>query len=289
MSESVVADFLGRFHTPEVDTPHPVSGRVLLSQRRLVLAGSGEKTTVPLSTVFDVVVGTVPAKLQEFFNDTVTVAYRDGRGKQLAVVEAESETMERFRSVLFKALLRDVTVTVRNPARVGGRVTDAEPEEARVKLAAGKLGFVGCSTPFQVDLSAVIHVERDERAMGDQVRPVISFRHMPDGRAVTSDVAIEDGAKRNVLGRYIRLEYKSVVEALDEIEPTDEELEALVTLYSAGAGVHLGDLINVEASQLTMVLNSLAEDGLIVDGAGETKLTPRGHALVSRRLEQVNT
>jgi helix-turn-helix protein len=288
MSESVVADFVGRFHTPDVDGGEPVRGRVVLSQRRLVLVAGGGKTTVPLSAVFDVVVGTVPPNLQAFFKDTVTVAYRDGAGKQLAVVEAEAETMARFRTVLFKALLRDVTVTVRNPARVGGRVTDVEPEQARIKLAEGSLRFVGCSNPFEVDLSAVTHVERDRRSMGGTRRQVISFRHMPDGRAITSDVAIEDGGKQNIFGRYIRLEYASVVESLEDVEPTDEELEALVTLYSAGGGVHLGDLINVDASQLTMVLNSLAEDGLIVDGDDATRLTPRGQALVSRRLEQVN-
>lgn len=288
MSESVVADFVGRFHTPEVDAAEPVRGRVLLSQRRLVLAGGEGKTTIPLSAVFDVVTGTVPPKLQEFFSDTVTVAYRDGGGKRLAVVEAESEAMSRFRSVLFKALLRDVTVLVRHPARVGGRVTDATPRKARIKLAPGSLRFVGCPEPFEVDLSAVTHVERDRRTMGGRTRPVISFRHMPDGRALTSEVAVEDAAKLNVLGRYIRQEYASVMEALNDIEPSDEELEALITLYSAGDGVHLGDLINVDAAQLTMVLNSLAEDGLVVDGADATRLTPRGQALVSRRLEQVN-
>lgn len=290
MPESVVADFVGRFHTPALDSDEPVRGRVLLSQKRLVLAGSDGKTTVPLSTVFDVVVGTVPPKLQQFFSDTVTVAYRDGRGKQLAVIEADSETMERFRSVLFKALLRDTTVTVRHPARIGGRVTDAPAQQARVKLAPGSLRFVGCAEPVEVDLSAVTHVERDQRTMseGEGTKQVISFRHMPGGRAVTSDVAVEDTAKQNILGRYIRLEYASVMEALNDIEPTDEELEALVSLYSAGEGVHLGDLLNVDAAQLTMVLNSLTDDGLVVDGDGVTKLTPRGQALVSRRLEQVN-
>lgn len=288
MSESVVADFVGRFHTPDVDGGEPVRGRVVLSQRRLVLAAGDGKTTVPLSAVFDVVVGTVPPNLREFFKDTVTVAYRDGNGKRLAVVEAEAETMERFRSVLFKALLRDVTATVRNPARVGGRVTDVAPEDARIKLAKGSLRFVGCSEPFEVDLSAVTHVERDKRSMNGRTRQVVSFRHMPDGRAVTSDVAIDDAAKRNVFGRYIRLEYASVVESLEDVDPTDEELEALVTLYSAGGGVHLGDLINVDGTQLTMVLNSLAADGLVVDGEDATRLTPRGQALVSRRLEQVN-
>lgn len=288
MSESVVADFVGRFHTPDIDTQEPVRGRVLLSQRRLVLAAGDSKTTVPLSAVFDVVVGTVPPNMRDFFSDTVTVAYHDGQTQRLAVVEADSEKMDQFRTVLYKALLRDVIATVRHPSRIGGRVTDETAQQARIKLAPGTLRFVGCSEPFEVDLSTVTHVERDRRTLDGRKMEVISFRHMPDGRALTSDVAIDDSAKQNVLGRYIRTEYASVMEALNDVDPTDEEMEALVTLYSAGGDTHLGDLINVDANQLTMVMNSLAADGLIVDGDDATRLTPRGQALVSRRLEQVN-
>lgn len=38
MEESVVADFVGRVHTSGLGSGEPVTGRVLLSQRRLVLA-----------------------------------------------------------------------------------------------------------------------------------------------------------------------------------------------------------------------------------------------------------
>ncbi len=75
MEESVVADFTGRLYAPGVDDADPVRGRVLLSQRRLVLATADSRTTIPLSTVFDVVVGTVPGDLRSFFSDSVTLAY----------------------------------------------------------------------------------------------------------------------------------------------------------------------------------------------------------------------
>jgi len=289
MGESAVADFIGRFHVSTLATDEPVSGRVVLSQRRLVLAAEDGKTTVPLSAVFDVAVGSVPPELQEFFNDTVTVAYDRGGGREVAVIEGNGENVDRFRTVLFKALLHRTTVLVQHPARVGGRVVSSNAERARVKLSQGSLRFVQCSDPFEVDLSMVTHVERDERTLGGQTVPVISFKHVVDGQTTTSFVGVNDSRELNILGRYIRLEYQSVMEELSDVNPTTEEMESLVAIYSAGEGVHLSDLTNVSPAQLTMVLNSLAEDGLVVDGEDATRLTPKGQALVSRRLEQVNT
>ncbi|EMA68360.1 CheF family chemotaxis protein, partial [Halorubrum distributum] len=113
MEESVVADFVGRVHAASFGTDEPVTGRVLLSQRRLVLATDDGKETVPLSRVFDVVVGSVPGDLRSFFNDSVTVAYEQDGSRRAALVEGEPEDMDKFVRLLFKALLRNVTVTVR--------------------------------------------------------------------------------------------------------------------------------------------------------------------------------
>ena len=60
MSESVVADFVGTFNSEASVRQEPVKGRILLSERRLVLAADEGKVTIPLSSIFDVSVGTVP-------------------------------------------------------------------------------------------------------------------------------------------------------------------------------------------------------------------------------------
>jgi len=287
MSESVVADFIGRFHTPELGGGEPVSGRVLLSKKRLVLAAESGKTTVPLSAVFDVSVGEVPPDLSEFFNDTVTVAYRDGDRRGVAVIEGDGDQMEQFVTVLFKALLHDTTAICRHPARVGGRVTDSEPAPASVRLRPGAVEFVGAAE-FTVDLETVVEFEQERRELAGRSRPALRFRHMPDGQSLTSLVAVEDEREMNVLGRYIRLEYQEIMGEVQEMDPTSEEIEALVSLYSAGEDAHLKDLVNVEASQMTMILNSLSDAGLIVDAGDATKLTPKGRVIVTQRLEQVN-
>lgn len=285
MSQSVVADFFASFYTPDVPGGKPVSGRVLLSRDQLVLAGEFGKTTVPVASVFDVSVGEVPQELQEFFSDTVTVAYRRNGQRRVAVVEGDD--VETFTTVLFKVLVNGTTATCVHPARRGGRVTGATPAPAKVELEPGAVRFEG-PTSFRVRLETVTEFHKEKRDVGGETRPVLRFRHMPDGESLTTLVAVESGRELNVLGRYIRLEYEEVIAEVRELDPTSEEMEALVSLYSAGENARLADLLDVEASRLTMILNSLADAGLVVDAGDATKLTPKGQVVVTQRLGQVN-
>lgn len=288
MEETVVADFVGRIHTPDVPGNEPVAGRVLLSQRRLVLATDESKTTVPLSSVFDVAVGTVPSDLQSFFKDTVTVAYTEGSVRRTAVIEGKPEPMERFRTVLFKALLHDVIVTVRHPAKVGGRVTDAGDQRAAVKLNGREIEFVGCPEPFAIDLSTVVDYERAQRTLDGKTQPTLSVRHVPDGTPVTSLVTVSSKQTLNVIGRYIKLEYGEAMEAVYDLDPTEEELQILVTLYTADREVSVADIVTGDATRTSMVLEDLRNQGLIADGERAPTLTPKGQMVVSTYLESVN-
>jgi len=289
MEESVVADFVGRVHTSDLGRDEPVSGRVLLSQRRLVLATDDAKTTVPLSKVFDVVVGTVPGDLQSFFSDSVTLAYERDGDRRTALVEGEPDDMERFTRVLFKALLRDVTVTVRHPAKLGGRVTDASDHTASISLSPGAIGFADCPDPFTVELSSVIDYERTNRTIAGTKRPALVFRHVPETQTVTSIATVPDKRILNVLGRYIKLEYDEVMEDVEAFDPTEEQLEILVSIYSAGGEANIADVVTGDVTQTEMVLETLRDESLVVDGDTGAALTRKGQMIVTSYMESVNS
>jgi helix-turn-helix protein len=288
MSESVVADFVGRVHAAELGNDEPVTGRVLLSQRRLVLATDDGKATVPLSAVFDVVVGTVPGDLQSFFSDSVTLAYERNGSRRTALVEGEPDDMDRFTRLLFKALLHEVTVTVRHPAKVGGRVTDASDHRASVTVASNAIKFGNCPEPFTVDLSSVIDYERTNRTLAGTQRPALVFRHALDTQTVTSIATVPNERTLNVLGRYIKLEYDEVMEDLDSFDPTEEQLEILVSIYSAGGEADIAEVITGDATQTSMILDTLRDEGLVVDGESGAALTRKGQMVVTTYLESVN-
>jgi helix-turn-helix protein len=284
MSEKVIADFVARFSLDTFDSPEPVKGRIVLSRKRLVLASGDSKTTVPVSSIFDVNVGQVPGELESFFQDTVTIAYREDDRRRSAVVEAGTEEVSRFKTVLFKAELNGSKARVKHPARVGGRVTDASFRPSKLKIRPGTVEFVG-EESVTVDLANVTHFQKDARDRGS----VLVVRHADQGQSVTSEFVIESDRKLNLLGRYLRLEYSELAQEVEEVTTSEDEMEALVAVYSGARSGDLAGTLGVDSSRVTMLLNDLREKELIDEGKKGLSLTAQGQLLVSDRIESVNT
>lgn len=289
MSESVIADFPASFLVEGHghDGGDPTRGRVLLSNRRLVMASDEGKSTVPLSQVFDIGVGEVPEKAREFFDDTVTIGYRRNDRTHVAVVEAENDVVERFVTVLFKARLAGSTVLVRHPARVGGRVTDVGAVRATLSLDRDSITFESEGESVTITLADVIHFERRTRDVEGTSRQVLSVRHVVTGTVYTTQLTLSSADSLNVLGRYLRREYSELLAGVREIDLSTPDKEVLVALYSGAESGHLAEMLDMEASQVSMVLNRLTEKGLIETGDG-TALTGRGLLAVNDRVEEVN-
>lgn len=95
--ERAVADFVGRFaENPTAGTiEHPETARIVMSRKRLVIAGGDRRRTIPLSTVVDVVVGNVPPDLREMFDSAVTLGYRtDANEIETVVIEGVGDDRE---------------------------------------------------------------------------------------------------------------------------------------------------------------------------------------------------
>jgi helix-turn-helix protein len=288
MSESIIADFVATFNSEASARAEPVKGRILLSEKRLVLAADEGKVTIPLSSVFDVAVGQVPDDLGEFFNSTVTVAFEKGGNRMVAAVEADDDKIEKFTTVLFKAVLNGTDVTVKHPARVGGRVTGESFVPAKLFLKPGSVRFRRADDAVDVDLSTVSTFERTSREINGSDRAVLAVRHLNEGQAAMSLAAMDSPRKMSILGRYLRLEYSDLMADLEDVTLSEEQVELLVAVYSTGSGVSLANVLDVESSQLTMVLNDLRSDELVVDGEDGPTLTPKGRVVVSNHLEDVN-
>ena len=291
MSESVIADFVGSFNSEVTTRDEPIQGRVVLSQRRLVLAASeSEKLTVPLGSIFDISVGHVPEQLGDFFKSTVTVAFERSDNRYVAAIEADDDTIDKFATVLFKAILNGTEVSVTERARVGGRVTDEGFQQAALVLNPGGVGFRRNGETFEVDLGSVVEFERTSHDFDGNRRPVIRFRHMMDGTAVTTLVAMASPRKMSILGRYLRLEYSDIMQELKDLDLNRAEMEVLVAIYSAGGmeGVPLASILDKDAASVSMLVSDLSEDGLVEDTDAGPTLTPKGEVVAGRHLEDVN-
>ncbi|WP_049970239.1 CheF family chemotaxis protein [Haladaptatus cibarius] len=290
MSETVIADFVARFSLDTRETAEPIKGRIILSQKRLVLATSESKTTVPITAVFDVSVGHVPGDLEEFFQDTITVAYEGDDRRNTVVIEAQSDDhVARFKVLLFKAMLSGTPVMVKHPARVGGRVTGNEFQSGKLRIQPGKVEFLGVSRPFVVDLSGVTYFQKQDRDVGGTKRTVVAIRHTTDGQTMTSEFAVADDRKLNLLGRYLRLEYGEISQQAERINVTEQEMEALVAIYSGASSGNLAGTLGIDAGSAAMVLTEIEKKELVEEGSGGLSLTPPAKMIVSDRIEKVNT
>lgn len=289
MSENVIADFVARFTHDASDSPEPARGRIVLSPKRLVLATSDGKTTVPLASIFDVNVGHVPQGMEAFFQDTVTIGFERDDERRVAVIESGTDEVAKFKTLLFKAQLNGVATTVKHPARVGGRVTDSRFRTGKLRIHPGKVEFYDLPDPFAVELANVTYFQKQDRTVNDGASTVVSIRHAHDGDTVTSEFAVPTERKLNLLGRYLRLEYTEIAEAAEEVDVSEEEMEALVAVYSGATSADLGGMLGSDAGSATMLLNGLREKGLVDEGTGGLSLTAQGQLLVSDRIEQVNT
>ncbi|MFC7027029.1 CheF family chemotaxis protein [Halomicroarcula sp. GCM10025710] len=174
---------MGKFNSEVAARSDPINGRIVLSQKRLVLiANQDDKLTIPLDSIFDVAIGQVPDDLGDFFNSTVTVAFEKGGRRLAAAVEADDEKIEKFGTLLFKAILNGTETTVTRRARVGGRVTDESFVTARLFLTQGSVEFRREDSTFTVDLETVSDFGRTEREIAGSTRPVLEVRHMEGAR-----------------------------------------------------------------------------------------------------------
>lgn len=291
MSESVIADFVAKFNSENTPRGEPITGRVLLSQKRLVLAANDStKVTIPLSSVFDIAVGHIPPDLGEFFDSTVTVAFERNGNRYVAVVEAGDEKIDKFSTVMFKAILNGTEMTIKHPARVGGRVTDEAFTPAKLFVRPRQVRLKNGSSAVEIGLSRVTEFDRSDRRIGGATRPVLQVRHMADGQSMMTLAATESPRKMSILGRYLRLEYSELTNELRDLDITTDEKEILVALYSGAGqqGVSLANIVDKDPSQVTMLLNELEEDELVADSSAGTTLTPKGQVVVSTYLEDVN-
>jgi helix-turn-helix protein len=295
--ESIIVDFVANFVAGGSGTFEQLKGRVLMSERRLILATSESKTVVPLTSVFDVAVGQVPPEVEEFFDHTVLVGYVVDGVQRTTVVGGDRETIEKFSVLLYRATLRGSVVALKHPAKVGGRFQDEPIREVGIRLDTDSVAFPGTEEltltdePFAIDLGTVVFFEVIERTVQGESRLVLSVQHVHQNQTVTTEVSMQSRRKMNILGRYLRQMYHYVVSDVRDLEIQEDTLEVLVGLYStsgANATLDLGEMLGLDDDVLADHIASLHDDGLIENTEPPYELTPQAQYIINDRFEDIN-
>lgn len=287
---SVLADFTARFDAETDQFTTPTKGRIILGSDRLVFAASeSEKLTIPLSSVIDIVIGSVPQVFDPLPGTPITIAVKRDGTHQTLLVAADETTINKFTTVLFKTILNGTDVTIKHPAKLGGRVLDTDFRGGILGIETGAVRIETDEGPIIIGLDAVIDFDRKTRAVGGRDQPVVVVDHMHTGEAMTTVVAMESSRLLAILGRFLRREYEKQIEALRDLSLSGGETEVLTTIYSTGdENISLAGVLGIEPDQVKRLLHALHRKDLIESGDNGPVLTSKGQVVVNQYLERVN-
>jgi helix-turn-helix protein len=266
----------GRAVTDVTWTP----GRVLLSNRRLVLAGNDGRQTVPLSRV-DGLGGRHDAN-QTIARVSNYVSFELDE-RVLLVAAADHESFERD---VYRALLDGSTPLVRHPAVVGGVVSDADWERARLGVGEDGLSAALESGAFvRFDLDDVSGLEATERTVADRKRPVLEVAHTDDDGTSVETHLSGDPRQMRFVEAWLR---KGTARSAANVELSSRDREVLMALYSGVSPFEISAFLGVEVDAVEETFTRLVDLEIVelVRTRQEVSLNARGRNIASEAMNE---
>ena len=252
------------------------SGRILLSNRRLVLAGTEGKRTLPLSKI---------ERRRDRYDVNQAVAQVSGyvplaRGEDLFLVQPAD--LEPFEWALYRALLDHRTLLVKHPAVEGGVVTDAEWQRARLKIDADDRAVglaVADGTFVEVDLDDIGSISTAERTVSGEKRSVVEVEHSEEGTSLQTYVSGNARHCSHLEGLLRKGEQKTKA----NLDLDDDAKQVLMALYSGVSPFGIADFVGIPVDEVEETYDELIELGVLeeVRIRREVSLTARGRNLAS--------
>jgi helix-turn-helix protein len=257
------------------------SCRVVLTDRRLVLANNSGKQAVPHGQIslVDDPEGRVPERLDAAGATPLAI------GENLILVDAQG--IDGFESELCRAILHGEVILVRHPAVVGGVVQDdADWGKARFRFDEDHitLGLPGNrTTRFPID--DVGTIETEEATVQGETRTVVRVEHTDDeGRSVETHFSGTDSH-----ARALETLLTTVIEAREgDYELSDVESQVLMALYSGVSPFEIADFVGIEVEEVEDIYGRLLDIGAVdkVRERTEVTLNAQGRNMASEAMNE---
>jgi helix-turn-helix protein len=252
-------------------------GRILLSNRRLVLAGTEGKRTLQLSKV-DRIEGRYDVN-RTIAQVTDYVSVRLGKDVYL-VSTGESESFERL---LHKTILDGEIVLVKHPAIEGGVVQDVSWRKARVKIDEDAVNLAIEDGSFvQIEIEDVGTIDQGERTVKSKERPVLETEHTVDGTSV--ETYLSGNQKHcSVLSSVLE---RGAEQNSSSIDLSKDETEVLMALYSGVSSFEVPEFLDMDPDDVEEIYERLIELDVLqeVRIRREVALKPRGRNIASESM-----
>ncbi|CCQ32932.1 che operon protein [Halorhabdus tiamatea SARL4B] len=251
-----------------------IPGRILLSNKRLVLASNEGKKTISLADVRSV-------KTRQNVNEAIAnvsgyVSIQTGRD----VLLLSPADVEGFAAEIYSARLDQQVVLAKHPAVKGGVVQDAAWEKARIKVGEDSVELAISSGQFvEIHLDDVGTIAETERSVFEKERSVLEVEHAIDGTSVKTYLS-GSASDCAILASLLRSGDQHVE---SDVELSDDELEVLMALYSGVSPFEIPDFVGLDVEDVEDIFEALAEQGVVRKKRTrrEVGLKPRGRSIAS--------
>jgi hypothetical protein len=175
-------------------------GEVLLRREDLTFVAGDFEQRMPLSACTDLKVVTVPDDYSGLLDETIALQFQGADSEWEVVLQADTETTERFVTVLLKLLLDETTVLVSEVDTLGG--THAK-ERGTLTLQPGSetvhLGAEGELEPVATGRLLTV----DTTPLSDGSVRAVEATHLTDESVVRTEIAFQSRRRRWFLRRYL--------------------------------------------------------------------------------------
>ncbi|RJX51557.1 CheF family chemotaxis protein [Halonotius pteroides] len=282
--EYKIADTKGRFAMAvkegrQLNNVDWSQGRILLSNRRLILAGNDGKRTIALSDISGLS-GRQDAS-QSIAAASNYLALK--LGEDVMLVSAADH--EEFKTAFFKAVLDENIVKAKHPAVEGGVVQDTSWEKARLKVEEDAIATALQSGKFvELELEEISEISTEQRTVGGTERTVIQVSHVEGQTSVETHLT---GAQRTCLFVQSFLkEGERRSEANVDLAPSEKEV--LMALYSGVSPFEIPAFIGQDVDKVEETFEKLIQLDIVdeVRTRHEVTLNSRGRNIASEAMNE---
>lgn len=252
-----------------------LSGRILLSNKRLVLATSQGKRTIALSSVSSVTASQMNQQLAQVDS---YIKLQAGRDVWLVSASAADE----FEEQLYSTLLDQIVVLAKHPAVKGGVVQEVGWEKARFKIDEETEDTINLAissgTFVELDIDDVGTVEAKQKTVMGEERPLLEVEHTIDGTSVETHLS---GSARHVSLIKGLVRQGEQRNAADDVDLSADETQVLMALYSGISPFKIPEFVDMDIEEVEDVYDRLMEDEILepVRTRREVQLEARGRSI----------
>jgi len=280
--EYKILDTKGRFAQAVKDgrTINDVSwtqGRILLSNRRIILASNQGKRTIPLSKIKG-----LGGRHDPNQNIAAVSSYLSLKIDNDVMLVSASDH-EEFQQSVYKAMLDQKVAKAKHPAVAGGVVQDTPWEKARMKVEEDAIAAALKSGSFvRLDLDDISGVETDQRTVDGEKRVVIQVSHVEGDTSVETHLT---GPKRVCMFLQSFLA-EGERRSQTNVDLSEADKEVLMALYSGVSPFEIPAFIGKDVDKVEEIFERLIELDIVdeVRVRHEVTLNSRGRNIASEAM-----